>query len=219
MNRAAQPGGWKIADYYNQAQRTRTLAKTQGLGYRIRSYRQSAYFPSFAGGTSLSIGRAKIVGISTILIGLILGGYLVYQSSAFHSYTHVGGPDPYTVLWAPTNSSTVFKHNTQSSYTAAIGCSDNPYRCETLQSSQTITAQQDTECTSGSRFICGQSNSIGFATPNHSYILQTVLNFTGSGSANGVNTCNASGFGPACSYIQTGDFDSSNTTVTTSSIF
>ncbi len=321
MNRAAQPGGWKVANYYTQIQRTRRIAKTPSLGYRIRSYRSSPYFPSLAGhGTPLPVGRAKILGISIILIGLVLGGYFIYQGPSFHPSSHFTGADPYTLLWGPTNSSTVFKHNSQSSYAPAIGCSDNPYRCETLQSSQATTAviltnttigdlsvvngknlvitipyqwccggvllnpqpefgwyittnstipthaigssspynpyddpsvvvlmrtipdstnhgghsyfyiqqggtptptidQQDTGCTSGSRFICGQSNSIGFATPNHAYVLQAVLNFTGAGTVNGVSNCNASGFGSACSFIDTGDFDTGNTTVTTSSIF
>ena len=107
MNRAAQPGGWKIADYYNQVQRTRRVAKTPGLGYRIRTYHTSAYFPSLAGhATPLPIGRAKILGISILLIGLVVGGFLLYQTSAFHSYkqcaqTNPGAPcqDPIQVIW------------------------------------------------------------------------------------------------------------------------
>src|SRR5437867_565428 len=114
MNRAAQPGGWKIANYYNQVQRTRRLAKTPGLGYRIRSYRQSAYFPSFAGnGASLSIGKAKVAGLSIVLIGLILGGIVLYQSPVFHPVCPVTPKeinsssfpcgDPSTLLWHSTD--------------------------------------------------------------------------------------------------------------------
>jgi len=110
MNRVAQPGGWKVANYYTQIQRTRRIAKTPSLGYRIRSYRSSPYFPSLAGhGTPLPVGRAKILGISIILIGLALGGILLYQSPAFHTYACVPTQeevqrnlpcgDPFTVLW------------------------------------------------------------------------------------------------------------------------
>src|SRR5437899_767788 len=129
------------------------LASKKTVGYGSHSYRWK-YHPTpwklFLDAVTkprdatLSLFGNKRIVLGIVTLSVIIAGIVLAQGPLFHSMASRSSSsnDPYTMIWQPSNSSTLFQHSlgTETKYKIGPLCSANPNSCEELTSNSSTTA-------------------------------------------------------------------------------